>query len=142
MPQLRPSGAGARARWLYRALNGSWVLLGIAAVLAAAQFYTDPASIAKSSIGRTLDGPADDVWNIAWALGGLAIAVGVWTVRPTLEIIGHLFFSVAAFINALAVLVILGPGPSAILSFGVGVASLTRVIYLWVTTPHRHDPRR
>jgi hypothetical protein len=127
----------ARARWLYRALNGVWVFLGFAAVLATVQFYADPASVATSSIGRSLSGPLDDLWNVFWAIGGLLIAAGVWILRPVVEIVGHLFFTVAVLTNAVAVAVLLGPGPSFWLSLSVAVASAGRVVYLWVLTPHR-----
>jgi hypothetical protein len=134
MPAADPD---ARARWLYRALNGVWVFLGFAAVLATVQFYADPASVATSSIGRSLSGPLDDLWNVFWAIGGLLIAAGVWILRPVVEIVGHLFFTVAVLTNAVAVAVLLGPGPSFWLSLSVAVASAGRVVYLWVLTPHR-----
>lgn len=134
---IPPTVPDARARWLYRALNAIWIWVGLVCVLSAVQFYADPASIARSSIGHALDGPADDLWNIAWGIGGVLITYGVWTMRPAVEIIGHLFLTVAVLTNAIAVLVLLGPGPSAVISLGVGLASMTRVAYLWLTTPHR-----
>lgn len=132
-----PTDPDPRARWLYRALNGVWIFLGFAAVLAAAQFYLDPASIATSSIGRSLSGPIDDLWNVFWAIGGLLIATGIWVMRPVIEIVGHLLFTVAVLTNALSVAVLLGPGPSFWLSISVAFASAARVVYLWVMTPHR-----
>jgi hypothetical protein len=134
VPPIEPD---ARARWLYRALNGVWIFVGFAAVLATVQFYVDPASIGRSSVGRSLSGPLDDLWNVSWAIGGLLIAGGVWAMRPVAEIVGHLFFTVAVITNAASVLVLLGPGPSFWLSVSVAVASASRVVYLWIMTPHR-----
>lgn len=114
-----------------------WVFLGLAAVMSCVQFFVDPQSVERSSLGRNLSGSIDDIWNIAWGLGGALIIYGVIARHNRLEIIGQIFFLAGIIPNAIAIVINVGGGPSFWTVLVAGVANVGRLYYLWHTTPRR-----
>lgn len=126
-----------RALKLYRAQNGIWLWIGVACIASALQFWLSPEQVAKTAIGRRLEGGIDDAWNLGVMIGGLMIIYGVWTYRPRSEIIGHIFLTASMTINAIAVLTVVRAGLSALLLIAVAIASAVRIYFLVATTPQK-----
>lgn len=114
-----------------------WIFLGLAGVLAAAQFFLDPGTTERSSIGRNLDGPVDDLWYSFWAMGGLTIMYGIIRLRPRTEIVGQMFFLAGILPNAVAIAIEIGGGPSFWTIMVAGFANAGRIYYLWHVTPKK-----
>lgn len=120
-----------RVLWLYRSVNFIWLALGLAAALAAIQFWVDPASVRETALHHHLGIPIDYIWNAAYMFGGAWLAVGVWFRKERAELIGHLFFSAAIFVNLIAILVTIPAGVTLATFIGLFLGSVGRGVYIW-----------
>lgn len=125
-----------QAKYLYRSQNLIWVWLGLAAMLSASVYFARP------HLGPVLTSNyaiLDDTRELLFAFGGLFIASGVWSIRRSVEIIGHTFFATGATLNAIASVsirhIVLGSHiVSAITLIGIAAASGFRAYFIvkWI----------
>lgn len=127
-----------RSMILYRAQHAIWLWLGTAAILSCIVWFVDrDNAVTHTALGHALQGPLDDLWNIAWAVGGGMIAWGVWTLRLRAEFIGHVAVSGALAVNTMAIVATNGAEPQAFTIGGIAVASAFRGYFLWRIAPKR-----
>lgn len=121
-----------RALLFYRTQNSAWLWLGLATIVSAINWFSNPAEASKkSAVGRELSGPWDDLWTLCTAIGGIFIIYGIWRFRIRSEIIGHLFLSAGIAVNFAAVVVVFGLTSTSIVLGAVCVASVARAWFLW-----------
>jgi hypothetical protein len=121
-----------RALLFYRTQNAAWLWLGLAAIVSAINWFSNPEAAAKrSAVGRELSGPWDDLWTISTAIGGVLIIYGIWQFRIRSEIVGHLAFAAGVAVNFVAVLVVFGLTSTSIILGAVCIASGARAWFLW-----------
>lgn len=123
------------ARRLYRAQNLVWIWLGIAAMLQTVAWLVRP------HLGFVLVSHSEvfDALRFAlFAIGGLLISVGVWTLERQLEVSGHVLFATGAILNAIITFSLPGRQViSLLLLVGLAVASGFRAYYIvrWINAP-------
>jgi hypothetical protein len=125
-----------QALYLYRSQNLIWIWLGVASVLAAVSYFSRPTlGVVLVSSSVVLDISRE----LLFAIGGIMITAGVWTIRRAVEVLGHIFFATGATLNAIATITIPhitvgGHIVTAITLLGVAAASGFRAYFIveWI----------
>lgn len=117
------------ARTAYRLLVGGWTFTGFLAIIVCVGFYVHPEN--TSALNHNLVGPWDDIWHIAWALGGLLIMIGTLRVRYVIELYGNIIFCACLVPYTVAVVEQTGLNvPAFGLSLGAFVLGIGRIAYI------------
>jgi hypothetical protein len=109
----------------------------VACISSCVQFYTDPAAVRRTAIGKNLSGSIDDLWNMAYGAAGLFILYGVLRRHGRAEIIGQLFLLAGLLPNVIAIGITIGGGPSFWVLIAAALASMGRIYFLQQTALSR-----
>lgn len=90
-----------QAERLYRAQNLIWIWIGVASIISTATYFARP-NLGPSLV--TSFELFDITRQMLFSIGGLAIIIGVWTIRRAIEVSGHIFFTTGAILNVIAAL--------------------------------------
>lgn len=125
-----------QALYLYRSQNLIWIWLGMASILSASTYFDRP------HLGVVLASKyvlLDIIREVLFAIGGTLISIGVWKIRRSVEVVGHIFFATGAFLNAIATLtirhIVLGNHIVSIMTLlGISAASAFRAYFIvkWI----------
>lgn len=114
-----------------RRVNRAMFFVGALFFLSGVRFFLSPGALARSSVGRALDGPWDDLWSVAFVVAGVLIMIGVGGRQPRAELPGITLASTAVLIQGAALLVLNGTAVIPLLPL-YGLA-------LWVFDGRRRD---
>lgn len=126
----------------HRLAHGGWAVIGIIVAFGGATFFMDPSSVSNSAIGHQLSGPVDDLWNLAWLIGGVLIAYGCLRPDRIVELAGQLLFVIAVVMYTVAIFVEAGKPPGAFLALAIAGASVLRIAYLIYYAPSSYTIER
>jgi hypothetical protein len=115
-------------------------LIALAAIISGVSFFVHTNEhMAQTPLGRALPGMWDDVWNLAYVLGGTLILIGLTFVTkriklydgnyiygPASELAGLIILASAVLINATAILIEVGVIGSSMLHLAVVIACALR----------------
>lgn len=126
MPNRYPQ-SDRSARWPYIQANAFELFTAVLAVVAAVNYYLQPANLSDSSVGHIAF--PDVLWNTMYGVGAILVAAGLLRMSIRVEAMGLSLFAAAVSINAVAIFHYRGTSAASSLAIFVafGLASLVRI---------------
>lgn len=130
----RYSQSDRSAWWPYIQANIFELSTAVFSLIAAVNYYIQPANLADSSVGHVQF--PDAVWNTLYGAGALLVTVGIVRLSIRVEAAGLSLLSAAAAINALAIYHYRGTGAAASIAIFIAffVASIVRLHTIYIGT--------
>lgn len=103
--------------------------LAIAVIITAVAFFFNPEVAERTSVGRTLQGPLDEIWNTIYGVSGILVLYGLLKPRLHAELSGLILMITGIFVNVIGIYTVRGFNnslPSLSLLFAVCLALTAR----------------
>jgi hypothetical protein len=127
MPRARSTILDSWRRRSYSLHVNAWGwCIGLIAFFAMLQHFLYPGSLDNASVNDVL-GPWDEIWSVAYGVGGLCMFYGIWKPNRVADAVGLALFAGATFVNAISIWLLVGFQPQVIpYLLGILVAATLR----------------